>query len=299
MGQKDISEKLLADYNDVFADILNVLLFNGEEVVSPDNLQDTKLRSQYKTDDGRLHEQERDVSKLIVNENIKVVLAGLEHQTKIEPDMPLRCFNYDGAAYRSQLLNRDEKDRYAVATIILYFGEKRWNENLSLKERIRVNEKWDPYVNDYRIHVFEIAYLSDEQVRMFKSDFGIVADFFVQRRKNKQYIPSQKTIRHVDEVLKFLSVFTNDERYERAAESCKQEGGQTMTNMRDVLDKVEERGFSEGEKKGFSDGQKNGMVKGKILAFHEVGWSDERIAKKLSCTIEQVQECLNSALQTI
>lgn len=299
MGQKDISEKLLADYNDVFADILNVLLFNGEEVVSPDNLQDTKLRSQYKTDDGRLHEQERDVSKLIVNENIKVVLAGLEHQTKIEPDMPLRCFNYDGAAYRSQLLNRDEKDRYAVATIILYFGEKRWNENLSLKERIRVNEKWDPYVNDYRIHVFEIAYLSDEQVRMFKSDFGIVADFFVQRRKNKQYIPSQKTICHVDEVLKFLSVFTNDEHYERATESCKQEGGQTMTNMRDVLDKVEERGFSEGEKKGFSDGQKNGMVKGKILAFHEVGWSDERIAKKLSCTIEQVQECLNSALQTI
>lgn len=124
MGQKDISEKLLADYNDVFADILNVLLFNGEEVVSPDNLQDTKLRSQYKTDDGRLHEQERDVSKLIVNENIKVVLAGLEHQTKIEPDMPLRCFNYDGAAYRSQLLNRDEKDRYAVATIILYSVEK-------------------------------------------------------------------------------------------------------------------------------------------------------------------------------
>ena len=299
MGQKDISEKLLADYNDVFADILNVLLFNGEEVVSPDNLQDTKLRSQYKTDDGRLHEQERDVSKLIVNENIKVVLAGLEHQTKIEPDIPLRCFNYDGAAYRSQLLNRDEKNRYAVATIILYFGEKRWNENLSLKERIRVNEKWDPYVNDYRIHVFEIAYLSNEQVRMFKSDFGIVADFFVQRRKNKQYIPSQKTIRHVDEVLKFLSVFTNYERYERAPESCKQEGGQTMTNMRDVLDKVEERGFSEGEKKGFSDGQKNGMVKGKILAFHEVGWSDERIAKKLSCTIEQVQECLNSALQTI
>ena len=287
MGQKDISEKLLADYNDVFADILNVLLFNGEEMVDPDHLQDTKLRSQYKADDGKLHEQERDVSKLIVNENIKVVLAGLEHQTRIEPDMPLRCFNYDGAAYRSQLLNGDTKDRYAVATIILYFGEERWSENLSLKERIKVNEKWDPYVNDYKIHVFEIAYLSDEQVQMFKSDFGIVADFFVQRRRDKQYIPSQKTIRHVDEVLKFLSVFTNDNRYEQIAESCIQEGGKAMTNMRDVLDKVEERGFSEG------------IVKGKILAFHEVGWSDERIAQKLSCTVEQVQEYLSSALQTI
>ena len=291
MRQKDISEKLLADYNDVFADILNVLLFNGEEVVDPDHLQDTKLRSQYKADDGKLHEQERDVSKLIVSENIKVVLTGLEHQTRIEPDMPLRCFNYDGAAYRSQLLNGDEKDRYAVATIILYFGEEHWNENLSLKERIKVNEKWNPYVNDYKIHVFEIAYLSDEQIQMFKSDFGIVADFFVQRRRDKQYIPSPKTIKHVDEVLKFLSVFTNDNRYKQVAESCIQEGGKTMTNMRDVLDKVEERGFSEGQEKG--------ILKGKILAFHEVGWSDEKIAQKLSCTVEQVREYLTSALQTI
>ena len=30
MGEKDISEKMLADYNDVFADIINVLLFNGK-----------------------------------------------------------------------------------------------------------------------------------------------------------------------------------------------------------------------------------------------------------------------------
>ena len=28
MGQKDITEKLLEDYNDVFADIINGLIFN-------------------------------------------------------------------------------------------------------------------------------------------------------------------------------------------------------------------------------------------------------------------------------
>lgn len=67
-----------------------------------------------------------------------------------------------------------------------------------------------------------------------------------------------------------------------------------MTNMRDILDKVEERGLSE----GFSNGQEKGVLQGKILAFHEVGWSDEKIAQKLSCTVEQVQECLSSALQT-
>lgn len=50
MGEKDISEKLLADYEDVFADIVNVLLFQGEKGVRPDSLQSTKTISHYKAD---------------------------------------------------------------------------------------------------------------------------------------------------------------------------------------------------------------------------------------------------------
>lgn len=56
MGEKDISEKLLADYEDVFADIVNVLLFHGERRVPPDSLRSTKTVSHYKADDSRLHE---------------------------------------------------------------------------------------------------------------------------------------------------------------------------------------------------------------------------------------------------
>ena len=33
MAEKDIAEKTLEAYNDVFADIINVLLFNGEQQV--------------------------------------------------------------------------------------------------------------------------------------------------------------------------------------------------------------------------------------------------------------------------
>ena len=36
MGEKDIAEKVLEDYNDVFADIVNVLLFQGEQIVKPE-----------------------------------------------------------------------------------------------------------------------------------------------------------------------------------------------------------------------------------------------------------------------
>lgn len=36
MGEKDKIEKLLEDYPDVFADIINVLVYQGEEVVKPE-----------------------------------------------------------------------------------------------------------------------------------------------------------------------------------------------------------------------------------------------------------------------
>ena len=37
MGEKDKIEKLLEDYPDVFADIINVLVYQGEEVVKPED----------------------------------------------------------------------------------------------------------------------------------------------------------------------------------------------------------------------------------------------------------------------
>lgn len=40
MAEKDIAEKTLEAYNDVFADIINVLLFNGEPYVKEDELEE-------------------------------------------------------------------------------------------------------------------------------------------------------------------------------------------------------------------------------------------------------------------
>lgn len=64
MGQKDKVEKLLEDYPDVFADIVNVLVYNGKQVIQPQELSETKVKSQYKAADDTLHEQERDILKV-------------------------------------------------------------------------------------------------------------------------------------------------------------------------------------------------------------------------------------------
>lgn len=97
MAEKDLTEKNLEDFNDVFSDIVNVLLFNGQEFVNEKDLAQANTMSIYKAD-GKLHEQERDVSKYWQNGTIKIAMLGLENQTKSEARMPLRVISYDGAA---------------------------------------------------------------------------------------------------------------------------------------------------------------------------------------------------------
>ena len=69
MAEKDIAEKILEAYNEVFADIVNVLLFHGEEVIKPDELEEQSPRSAYKAD-GKIRDIERDVAKRWTKQNI-------------------------------------------------------------------------------------------------------------------------------------------------------------------------------------------------------------------------------------
>ena len=52
-GEKDIAEKVLLSYNDVFSDIVNVLLFGGKEVTLENDLEDQTTRTAYKADKTR------------------------------------------------------------------------------------------------------------------------------------------------------------------------------------------------------------------------------------------------------
>ena len=64
----------------------------------------------------------------------------------------------------------------------------------------------------------------------------------LNKRKNKDYIPDDKTtIKHVDEILKFLSVMTGDNRYQEILSD--KEG---VSNMCDVAQRLEDRGIEKG-----------------------------------------------------
>ena len=266
MAEKDITEKSLESLNDVFADIINVLLFNGENLVKEDELEQGRERGDYQGESG-IREYERDSSKFWKNNNIRLSLFGLENQTEAEDDMPFRVIGYDGGAYRDQLFYYKGEDgnrhkstvRYPVITLVLYLGyEHKWDKARSLYEALddKIPDALKPYVKDYELNIFDIAFLSEEKVKMFKSDFGIVADYLYQMRTNGNYTPSDQTIIHVREVLNFMSAVTDDVRFEETADAVLE--GDEPKNMCTVLDKIENKGRQEGRLEGRLEGKQEG-----------------------------------------
>ena len=257
MPEKDILEKTLEAYNDVFSDICNGLLFQGRPVITDDALTDAQPFSYYKTD-GRLRTQERDVSKYWKRLTFRIALFGFENQTQVFRYMPLRIISYDGAAYRLQL-TEDADPKYPVVTLVLYFGNEHWTSR-NLLDCIEVPEELKPFVSDYHINVFEIAYLSEAQINCFHSDFRVLADYFVHRRTDPDYIPTDpQRFRHANEVLELMSVLTGDHRFEEMIDS---EGG-TPNNMCEVLDRAEARGEIRGRTAGILIGEERGIKRGR------------------------------------
>ena len=130
---------------------------------------------------------------------------------------------------------------------------------LNLRECFSIPDRLAPYVSDYKINLFEIAWLTDEQLKRFHSDFRIVADFFVQMRKSHEYEPSGETIQHVNEVLELMRVLTGDHRF-LEFHNEKTKGG--PTNMIDVFGKVLEQGREQGIEQGREQGLAQGRAQG-------------------------------------
>ena len=260
MNGKDITQKMLERYNDVFADIVNVLLFNGKKIVDEDALIDTPVDSALKID-GEIHSQDRDVAKYWKNSQINIALFGLENQTVPDKLMPMRVIGYDGAEYKKQVLEENRyKKKYPVITLVLYMGyDRNWKYSNSLLDLLEVDENLKPYVSDYKINVFEIAFLDREKIDLFKSDFRMLADYLYQMRTTDSYEGDESDIKHVDEILMLMSAmsgFKNVDNIIKVAHERK------VSNMKGFFELAEEKGLEKGIKLGRNEGIELGRTEG-------------------------------------
>jgi len=252
MQEKDITQKMLEQFNDVFSDIVNVLLFDGKDVVDENSLIDTPTKSMMKID-GKVHSQDRDVAKYWQNSRINIALFGFENQTVPDKLIPLRVISYDGIEYGRQTKKRYRyKTKYPVITLVLYLGyKKRWNYPINILDIVKVDERLRPFVNDYKINLFEIAYMDEEKISLFKSDFRILVDYLHQIRTNNSYNPKDYIIKHIDELLTLMSVMTGDKRFEDSINEANEKEARYMC---EVLDIIENRGIEKGLEQGRQEG---------------------------------------------
>ena len=167
--------------NERFADLFNAALFEGKQVIRPEELEDADTEESSILENKEYAESlqaSRDnlkISKKSTVHGIEFVLLGNESQKHIHYAMPMRIMGYDYGTYKKQYdsnaqkytkregLEEDEylskmksTDKFVpVITVVVYYGDKPWNGATTLHQMLNIPEELKNCVNDYKIPLIE------------------------------------------------------------------------------------------------------------------------------------------------
>ena len=163
--------------------------------------------------------------------------------------MPLRVISYDGSAYRSQL--DENKGRYPVITLVLYYGKQNWDAPTSLSGLMDIPEEIKPYFNDYKINLISVKDMKKEQINKFISDLKIYFDYVKGTLNDeKDYDFPNIVMQHPDAVALAMNAFSDDNDIQIAyiKSKKKQKGGKIA--VCDIASEIKKRGKAEGRVEG-------------------------------------------------
>ena len=190
MGQKDLAQ---SDYfNDKvrFADACNGILFQGKEIIRPEELQETDAEMVY-----REEEKRRKIIPDIVRmwKGIYIAILSVENQTKVDYKMIFRIMKAEAVNYERQWDEREKEYRRVgilhekaklcwvgkdekfipVITIVIYYGtDKKWDGVTCLYDMLDMDKELEPYISNYRMKLFD--YHDCEDFSIFKTENRIL-----------------------------------------------------------------------------------------------------------------------------
>lgn len=251
MGQKDLAAKQFEQSPEVFADIVNALVFEGKQVVFPKDLKPAPTESLYLAANGALHNQYNDVSKYEMRNGRIALQYTLENQSGPDYRIVLRKAGYEGAVYRQQY---DGEDTYPVITLVLYWGDRVWNGGLDLYHffrKKRIHGMVRKYIDNVRVHVYPMKRLSEQVRQRFRGDMKIVVDYLAE---GKKYEPTDQKIVDVAGTMRMLHALTGEIYFinnMEKLEAVQKRGGKVT--MCEVVDKFVQRGREQGIKEGIKE----------------------------------------------
>lgn len=274
-GQKDYDtqEKELEDYPDVFADIINALIYQGEQKVRPEHLRQAVTETRYRDATGALRKQIEDLGKYEEVDGEAKTLFLLANQTVSDEHMILRKCGYTGGYYRGQYKGQT-RDICPVLELVLYWGEEPWKGKTGIREffheKALSDRLWE-FIDDEKLHVFEMRRLPREVIDRFTGDMRILLECLSGNADGKYM---EWRIKHVEAFLELMQVLTGDSNYRKLAEDLQnknsgneEEGG--GCNMGDLIGDAWREGIQQGVRQGL------------IAACKEFGATFEETAQKL------------------
>ncbi len=227
MGKVNVVINEYLSDDERFADLINVGIFRGKQVVMPEELMplDTKIRQieNIASQDG-CHEYARDQFRQWKCGKNNVIF-GVEPEDSIHYALPVKYMKYDSIQYQDNYLriakeHRKRKDlskkefisRFSkkdslvpTITLGLYCGESEWDAPLSLHQMLNLGELSDEVkdmlissCNDYRANILCVHEL--ESSDMFVTDLREVFGFLMRqkdKKKLRQYVRTNEYFHHM------------------------------------------------------------------------------------------------------
>ena len=161
--------------NDVsFASFINAVVFEGEQLIRPENLVRYENDTAFIINDSKRIEDKKRRRDIVVKSDINGIycILGIEHQSSIDETMVIRCGIYEMLEYLKQLENKEYKRLVPQIMVAFYTGPKKWNVPVKLSDYFEILEELKKYFNDWKIILVDVkemdtSKIKDEQTRYF------------------------------------------------------------------------------------------------------------------------------------
>ena len=259
--KKDTVEKEFVSFPDIAADVINVLLYEGKRIADAQKLLAGPTETIYQGGE-KLRSQYEDLCKYeLVDGKINVMYL-IANQSRTDGKMLLRKAGYTGGVYREQYENKTQ-NIFPVVEFVLYWGNHRWRSSCNIRRLFRKRKISDDtwkYIDELKLHVFEMRYLPEETRKLFRSDMRIVVDFLAEGDGYR----SDRKIVHKAALIKMIKVLSGEmdtEDVEKWMEEQKIREEDEVT-VCELFDQYERRGRAAGRAEGRVAGRIEGKVEG-------------------------------------
>lgn len=162
---------------------------------------------------------------------------------------------------------------------------------MALAQQLLRSSDLAKYVQDYKINVFDVAFLEDDVIEKFTSDFKAVARFFKDKRLRLEANDTIE-IKHPAEIADLFSVFTGDEGYRDAVPNVikKKEKGEVIT-VCTYTETIRDAGRLEGRLEGKLEGSEEMLFK--LVSKGKL--TPEDACEELDITLSELEEKMEDA----